>query len=424
MTEPEDDKLIREAAVTQAFTPSAPLNKASLFQGRFEQIGDCIQAFFQKGQHIALYGERGVGKTSMARVLPEILHRTNTPTVDGLIVDCNTQDDFSSIWRKVFRELERPLEPADETHGIEPEDIRFALQRIPGSWLIVLDELDRVEDDDALSLLADTLKTLSDHAVGVTVMVVGVAESVEGLVGEHESIVRSLAQVRMPRMSGDELRSILTSGYAKANLSAEDEAADRIIRFAEGFPHFVHFLAQQAGIAAVQDDRAKVTEADLGRALARALDTHSMVSEYQKATSSNQPGSLLERVLLACAFAPRDDRGYFRAADLKIPLTSIVGRPMDFPNFNHHLGDLASDLRGGALQREGKPKSYRYRFTNPLLQPYAKIRALARGLVTDELWDSLQDAQEAADAPNLFDRSTESGPHEQQSLSDGGETAS
>ena len=420
MTDPgPPNKYAREAAVTRAFTPSAPLDDASFFQGRFDQIGDCIQAFFQKGQHIALYGERGVGKTSMARVLPELLHRAKTPTVDGLLVDCNTQDNFTSIWRKVFRELQQPLEPADEGHGVGPEDVRFALQRLDGDWLIVLDELDRVEDDDALSLLADTLKTLSDHAVDVTIMVVGVAESVEGLVGEHESIVRSLAQVRMPRMSSEELGAILTAGYAKAELTVDKRAADRVVRFAEGFPHYVHFLGQQAGLAAVQDDRDDVTLDDLGRALARALDTHSMVSEYQKATSSNQPGSLLERTLVACAFAARDDRGYFRAADVKGPLTHIVGRPMDFPNFNHHLGDLASLPRGAVLQREGKPKSYRYRFTNPLLQPYAKIRASARGLVTDELWDELQRAQEEADAPNLFDRPTESGPQQQQSLFDG-----
>ena len=40
--------------------------------------------------------------------------------------------------------------------------------------VIVLDEYDRVEDDDALSLIADTIKSLSDHAVETKLVIVGV----------------------------------------------------------------------------------------------------------------------------------------------------------------------------------------------------------------------------------------------------------
>jgi hypothetical protein len=42
--------------------------------------------------------------------------------------------------------------------------------------------LDRLEDDDALTALADTLETLSDHAVTSTLVLVGVARSIGELV--------------------------------------------------------------------------------------------------------------------------------------------------------------------------------------------------------------------------------------------------
>jgi hypothetical protein len=39
----------------------------------------------------------------------------------------------------------------------------------------VLDEFDRVEDDETPSLMADTIKAMSDHAVQTKIVIVGVA---------------------------------------------------------------------------------------------------------------------------------------------------------------------------------------------------------------------------------------------------------
>lgn len=97
----------------------------------------------------------------------------------------------------MFRELGRQAPISGEVPDVvtDPEEIRFLLEDLEREALIVLDELDRVEDDDALSMLADTVKTLSDHGTGVTLMFVGVAASVEQLLGEHESIVRNVRQI-------------------------------------------------------------------------------------------------------------------------------------------------------------------------------------------------------------------------------------
>ena len=155
----------------------------------------------------------------------------------------------------------------------------------------MLDELDRVEDDEALSLLADTVKTLSDHGTGVTLMFVGVAASVEHLLGEHESIVRNVRQIPMQRMSRDELETLLEKGFGQVNgLAVTDQAINRIINAAEGLPHFAHLLGLSAGRAAVSDDRSVVEQRDVDRAEADAIRTHSMFSEYRRATDIPQPG--------------------------------------------------------------------------------------------------------------------------------------
>ncbi len=397
-------KFVRYGSVSHAFTPAAPVDDTSLFADRPQQAMRCLGALFQRGRHIALYGERGVGKTSLANVLPKLIRGTQLPHLDGLRVDCNTNDTYRSIWRKVLRELGQPLGNGSAADELDPEDVRFYLQRLERRTLIVLDELDRVEDDEALSLLADTIKTLSDHSVDVTLMLVGVATSVEHLIGEHESIVRSLVQVRMPRMSPDELSAILDKGFTMVGLEIDLVARRRIIREAEGLPHFVHLLGLHAGQHAVLDDRSLVTSSDVRQAIGEAVDSHSMLSDYQRATQSPQPEHLFQEVLLACAFAPRNELGLFRAGDVREPLSSILGREMGIPMFQRHLNELSGPNRGYVLQREGSPRRYVYRFRDPLLQPYVKLRAMAKGLITEKLREELQAKQEAQDAPTLFDR--------------------
>ena len=403
MPDPDIGKIQKLARVSTAFTPSAPVDNFSLFAGRFDQISSCIDAFAQKGLHIAVYGERGVGKTSLANVLPEIINEAELPNLGAVRVDCNTNDSYSSIWRKVFRELNllsQSLEDVPE-HVTDPEEIRFLLKDLHQEALIVLDEFDRVEDDEALSLLADTVKTLSDHGTGVTLMVVGVAKSIEHLLGEHQSIVRNMREITMQRMSRDELETLLDKGFGQVEgLTATEDAKNRIIYAAEGLPHFAHLLGLGAGHAAVTDDRSAVEKRDVERAEANAVRTHSMSSEYRRATDSPQPGHLFEEVLLACAYAPRDGLGYFRAADVRAPLSRIVGRAMTIPHFQRHLAELSNDRQ--TLYREGELRRRAYRFRNPLFQPFVKMTTRANGLISDELAEQLQEEQAANSGPALL----------------------
>jgi energy-coupling factor transporter ATP-binding protein EcfA2 len=332
-------KLVRLAQVSHAFTPAAPVDDASLFADRPNEVFACVQALWQKGLHIALYGERGVGKTSLANVLPRLVKDDRLPYLNGVRVDCNTNDGYRSIWRKVFKAL-GAFEDGTEFDFEDPEEVRFRLEALEQITLIVLDEFDRIADDGALSLLADTVKTLSDHATSATLMFVGVAESVEHLLGEHESIVRSVRQVHMPRMSQGELGAILDTGFSSVDLAITVPARTRAIRMAEGLPHFAHLLGLHSGQATVQDDRDEVTDVDLDRALSEAVRTHSILSEYQRATQSPQPHHLFEEVLLACAFAPRNELGYFRAADIREPLSMIMQEEMSIPRYQRHLNEL------------------------------------------------------------------------------------
>jgi Cdc6-like AAA superfamily ATPase len=377
-------KVQRIVQLAQIFTPAAPVRDVDLFAGRNTQVMECISDIFQPGLHIAIYGERGVGKTSLANVLPKIIQEAERPGLKAVRVDCNTADTFSSLWRKIFRDLEEPWASTDDGE-LEPDGIRFRLGRDGQTRLIVIDELDRLEDDEALTMLADTLKTLADHTVDATLMLVGVGTSIEELVGEHASIVRSLAEIKMPRMRRDELRTILERGFKQAHMGIDQDSLDAIADMAEGLPHFVHLLALHAGQIAIENDDNAVTVTHVADAMAKATRSHVVLSEYHKAIDSSQPGNLFEEVLLACAFAQKDELGFFRAADVCDPLTRIRGKVTAIPAFARHLAALSSDTRGYTLQKRGEPHSVQYRFSNPLLEPFAKIVGASKGKLPEQL---------------------------------------
>ena len=109
MTEPE--LLDRMRLVAEAFRPAAPIDRRGLFSGRSDEIAELFSVVAQPGQHAVVYGERGVGKTSLVTVVAELLAGSGVATARAI---CDSSDDFSSVWRKALSEI--PVE-SDGTGG-------------------------------------------------------------------------------------------------------------------------------------------------------------------------------------------------------------------------------------------------------------------------------------------------------------------
>lgn len=377
-------KTQRLILIGEAFRPATPVDDLDLFAGRDEQRSQFISAVTQAGYHIGLYGERGVGKTSLARVMAAVFNSPGIRQYQAAMVSCGTEENFSTLWTNIFRRLGREIE------DFSPEGIRFEVERLDPPALILIDELDRLDNDEALTLLADTIKTLSDNAVPSTLVLVGVAGSIGDLVGEHESIIRNLKQIGMPRMKSDELRGILWKGGEHAQIEIEGEAIERIVGLSEGLPHYTHLLGHGSAERAVQDDRHVVTLDDVDESIPAAVQGHTIQSDYVKAVRSSQPGNLYREVLLACAIAPKNSLGYFSSGQIRDPLEVVAGRRLDIPAFSRHMKEFLDPVRGSVLRREGKERSYSYRFSDPMMQPYVVMSSLTDGLITSKQLAELQ----------------------------------
>ena len=90
----DKEKIDLKFRIGRVFTPSAPINKASLFAGRKKQINTLMNAISQRGQHAVLFGERGVGKTSLANILKDLLGDT-----DFIIASTNCETTCTAVSR-------------------------------------------------------------------------------------------------------------------------------------------------------------------------------------------------------------------------------------------------------------------------------------------------------------------------------------
>ncbi len=391
----DDDIAAKRFEANQIFTPSAPVAIAELFAGRQKQMGQIIDAIGERGRHAILYGERGVGKSSLSQIIPFLLPH-GTSIVRHLRVQAFPGDSFSTVARRIFHSIHFDADYGEgkKSYNVAefyPNDITiddflsemlvFKENELP---IIVIDEFNEIDDEKTSVLVSNIMKALSDSISKVTIVVVGVADNVGDLIKGHQSIERCTEEIPMPRMAVPERREVLDRRLARLGMSILGDARWKILNLSKGLPAYVHTLGKFAVFSALQDRRLSITENDVDNAINESLQSsqQSLRDIYEAAIHSNNTRAQFRHVLTACALARVDDAGFFMPASVREPLANILKHPVHIANFQDTLRDFA-ETRGAILERVGEPRSYRFRFRNPGMQPYVIMRGI-RDNVIDE----------------------------------------
>ena len=391
----DDDWLALELDIRDLFTPAGPIDEEQLFAGRQAQIRQLLEATIERSRHAVLFGERGVGKTSLANIFWRRFSK-RLQTIVAARIQADPSDNFSSLWSKALRELKAVadaigkgnLVPLSGEYGtLSPDDVRIELQKCkPNSLpIIIIDEFDKLEKGQTIELTANTIKYLSDYGLNCTIVIVGVAESLSDLIEEHGSIRRCIVQIPLERMKDRELSEVIESRPKQTPMKIEGIALTKIIILARGLPFYVHTLAKYAAISATDDRRLMINEEDVDRAMDFFIGetTQTFYDDYQKATNSPQPGNLFKHVLLACAIAETDENGFFTPANVVPALSKILKREVEIATFQRHLNEFSSKDRGEILVRRGATRQYRFRFKDPMMQPYIIMKGIRENMVDE-----------------------------------------
>jgi Cdc6-like AAA superfamily ATPase len=375
----------------RVFTPSTPITSVDFFVERLSQVSKVRDTILTAGEHAVLYGERGVGKTSLANFI-QATFDSNVPTVK---ITCNSSDKLNNIWNKVFKAIAKrmvrktsdtpycaPSFCVDNNEEFDIDEVVEELERLECPVLIIIDEFDNVDDPTVKQKMADIVKVLSDNIQFVTLMMVGVAENINELVENHNSNSRCLRQIKLDRMKESELKKIIENGLARLGFEISLMVEQDIVNFSQGFPHYVHMLTKNAAAHLIEIDdpsRTKITKADLKIAIDEAINSsqEEVRRKYEKAvtTARNQDG--FRNVLWACALLQDNENGVFRAIDIADHLEKIIGKPPSQQFYSYNLPALCNEGKGAPLKKvhiSGGDRQVRYQFSDPMFKAFVRMK--------------------------------------------------
>lgn len=313
-------------------------------------------------------------------------------------VQSSPQDDYLSLWTKVLRDISFTITEqqgygkekttnhtlADKYKDkITPDDVVRELRAVGQniSVVVIFDEFDKIESLDTKKLMSHTIKALSDAGVNATIVIVGVADDINTLVAEHESVKRNLEEIKMPRMNNAEMKEILAKRFPSLGMEIIADAQWKIITLSRGLPEYAHVLGRNAAVEALQKKTLTITDEHVDQSIRNMLlqSDQSSSNAYKKAILSNKKNALYRQVILACALAKTDDEGKFTLTSVIEPLASVLGRKLEIAGFQSHVAAFCTQERGNILEQHGVPRAYKYRFREPKMQPYVLIQGIDSG---------------------------------------------
>lgn len=381
----------RISLLDKVFSPAAPIKEESFFSGRLPQLRKIVEAINQEGQHAIVYGERGVGKTSFANIM--ISSFTN---IYPIKVTCNRKDTFSSLWTKVFKKIPhtttiagvgfKPMErhstfaldsAVNFTGYTVASEIEEMLLAYPTSkFLFIFDEFDNIIDQTTRESFADLIKSFSDNVANTTIVLVGIADTIESLIGTHQSLERCLKQVKMPRMSTEESELIIESGLTSLEIEISDAIKKKIVEFSSGFPHYIHLLCKYGARDILENDAKIFDESYLQIAISKGIDNtnEQLISAYKKAIVGSSNTIKWQNVLFACAKCPVDEFNCFSLSDIMEQYNLINNTKLKAGSIAYNLKQICLEERGAILDKIGQGLNTRYRFSNPMMRAFIKLK--------------------------------------------------
>ena len=404
-------------ALGTVVSTSKPVDKFIHLKGRSKQFEDVMQAIFAKGKHVFILGERGVGKTSLAKTVG--IAGSNSNSQHFRQIGCSSDTTFDDLMRQIIG----VFKPSRLNTIVKSSSFKF------GSWLgfdvslgkqesvtpppkltaplaadilasldddqsnnlrvVVIDEVDRLVDPNVRLQLAELVKLLGDRGAQMTLIFTGVGTDLEQILGAHPSSFRQFKQIRLDRIDYQTSLDIIDDALGKFDLNWDIEpmrtARFRIASISNGFPYYVHLLVEKLLYILYADKSASnVTLEHLRSSIASAVDDAQMEirKPYDKATTGRTDRYKHAAWAVADSLDLERKTGDIYKSDSGV-CNVVDQKPITNAQFLQVLASLKRDAYGPLLKTGYRSGMYEY--VENIVRGYLRLCASADGVELQDL---------------------------------------
>lgn len=376
------------------FTPSKPIEAYTHLKGRDDEVKSILGTLTTAGQHCMIYGERGIGKSSLALSTLEGGKEAGIFTKPFFIKRCDNKTKFKDI-------IQQPIVYLDEDYAAQKKEkttktgvglnllklfradisieekiiiekdeltaskVSQALNELEG--VLLIDEFDVVEDS-VKHEIAELIKQLSDSNSNLKILLVGIASDGASLIAGHKSVNRCLQEIKLSRIEDNYLFEIINTGENGLGIKFEQDVKEQIIRISNGYPYFTHLIGKEVAEVALSEEKNPIDQSVLTRALEKAvINTEGQLKRaYDDAVTSSRTSVYPSILYAAAKFA--DNR--FTIQDWITQIEQDTGNKYNNNGMSNYIGRFTREDKGSIITKAARGV---YKITDPRMPSYIRM---------------------------------------------------
>ena len=380
---------------TDVYTPGKlPLATTNIYAPRTRddaqrKLGKALE----RGLVPLIYGEYGVGKTSMARYLRRVEEATgrlvNVESVAGktmadVLQQClekvgyyvqrkriSTNSDASSNeqsgqakagigWLEAVVGSKRTRSRTDgstfeeEVVVTSPTNSKIIETCERNGLVLLIDELHKASESFAAEL-ANFLKTYGNaNCRAFKVMLLGTASEASRLVAMDPGIDRLITEIHLKAMDEAEATYVVQEGMRALAVAIEPNEVAKLVDVCVGSPNILQYLCLECAEAAWDKQPRAVSEQDIARALDEYVESREarLYRTYMSAIENKGDRRYRKRIL--AAMAEREDE-YVTMEQIRLAVSIAIGEDVPSSALSGPLRELKEPRFGPVLQDVDRP---------------------------------------------------------------------
>jgi hypothetical protein len=252
-------------------------------------------------------------------------------------------------------------------------------ENLDASPVIVVDEFDQITSRSEQELFTNFIKQISDRHIEARFIFCGIGESTDAIMAAHASADRYFHSVELGQLAWEARFEIVNEAANQLGITIDRDTVIRIARISDGFPHYVHFIAEKLFWKGYEArNNGNVTPQLFAEAMNSAASSMDMKlrGPYEKATRKYRND--YEAVLWAVADGHELVR---RSSDIFISYKKIMSSAsetaLDRRKFNQRINSLKKESHAAILT--GSRQGW-YEFSEKMIRGYVRLKAEQNGV--------------------------------------------